>query len=177
MSIEGANLRLYRQESKLTLRDVSERTGLNITHLSHLELGKIRMSVDVLRQIAKGLELSPADLLGVVPQVMWETCPACDGRGMVKHERKATERGEGREGLERAVCEAAVGFGRASAAHEANLESKGEEHEDTAWTRGRMEDARRRLEHATEEYESYCLEKYERENAEHYGKLAAEARG
>ncbi len=85
MSIEGENVRRYRQESKLTLREVHERTGLNVSHLSYLENGKRRMSVDVLRKLAKGLEVSPADLLGAVPQVMWETCPTCDGRGIVKH--------------------------------------------------------------------------------------------
>ncbi len=81
------------------------------------------------------------------------------------------------EALAHGVCEAAVGLRRASIAHEANLEAKGGQHKDTRWTRGKVKDTRRRLERATDEYEAYHLKKYERENAEHYRKLAAEARG
>lgn len=123
-----------------------------------------------------------AEFLGFRPYTVREKAKAGEIPGRkVGKEWRFSRRGllewlEGPEGLKRAVCEAAVGFGRASSAHQANLESKGEHHEDTVWTGGRMEDARRRLEHATNEYEGYCLKKYERENAEHYRKLAAEGR-
>ncbi len=104
-----------------------------------------------------------AGFLGVNPYTLRRKAKAGEIPGRkVGREWRFSRRGllewlEGPEGLERAVCEAAVGFGRASAAHEANLESKGERHEDTVWTGTRMEDARRRLEHATNEYESHCL--------------------
>ena len=70
MSIEGGNLSFYRSEMGLTLREVSERSGVSVAHLSEIERGVNRMSVDVLRQIAKGLEVSRADVLGVIHQVM-----------------------------------------------------------------------------------------------------------
>jgi transcriptional regulator with XRE-family HTH domain len=85
VSIEGNNLHFYRLDLGLTLREMAERTGVSVSHLSEMERGVNQMSVDVLRRIAKGLEVSPADLLRVIPQVKWETCPACDGRGMVRH--------------------------------------------------------------------------------------------
>ncbi len=81
------------------------------------------------------------------------------------------------ERLLRAVAEAAVGWRRSGIGHSENLRQKGSRHKDTRWTWRKLDAARQRLKHATDEYESYCLEKYERENAEHYAEVAAEARG
>lgn len=84
MSIEGYNLRAYRLEAGLTLREVSERSGTSIAHLSELERGEANMTVNTLRRLGKGLDISLSDLLAVNPPVKWEVCPTCDGRGMVR---------------------------------------------------------------------------------------------
>jgi transcriptional regulator with XRE-family HTH domain len=91
VSVEGANLRFYRLDTGLTLREVSERTGVSISHLSDIERGQSNITVETLKRIGKGLDVSPADLLGVVPQVKWEVCPTCDGRGMVRHPHGAAQ--------------------------------------------------------------------------------------
>ncbi len=81
------------------------------------------------------------------------------------------------ERLLRAVAEAAVGWRRSGIAFAENSRLKGSSHEDTEWAWRKLDAARQRLERATDEYEVYCLDKYGRDNAEHYRKLAAEARG
>ncbi len=91
VSIEGGNLRFYRLDAGLTLREVSAMTGVSVAQLSELERGTSNMTVNTLRRIGKGLGISPADLMGVVPQVKWQTCPICGGRGMVRPESVETD--------------------------------------------------------------------------------------
>jgi transcriptional regulator with XRE-family HTH domain len=62
----GDRLRRARTERDLTLRDVSETSGISIAYLSDLERGVlVNPTLDKLRQLALALEVSLNDLLGV----------------------------------------------------------------------------------------------------------------
>jgi transcriptional regulator with XRE-family HTH domain len=65
----GDRLRRARTDRGLTLRDVSETSGISIAYLSDLERGVlVNPTLDKLRQLALALEVSLNELLGVVDQ-------------------------------------------------------------------------------------------------------------
>lgn len=59
----GTKIREARKEGNLTLRDLSERSGLSVSQLSKLENGKARLTVDVALIIAGVLHVPVASFL------------------------------------------------------------------------------------------------------------------
>lgn len=65
----GDRLRRARMDRDLTLRDVSESSGISIAYLSDLERGKLdNPTLDKLRQLATALQVSLNELLAVDEQ-------------------------------------------------------------------------------------------------------------
>lgn len=60
----GAAIRGYRQRLGLTLRDVSAKTGLAISTLSKLEMGRASLSFEKMVKVSEGLGVEVSDLLG-----------------------------------------------------------------------------------------------------------------
>jgi transcriptional regulator with XRE-family HTH domain len=56
-------IRRLRKQSRMTLRDVSEQTGLTISTLSRLERGRISLSHDKLMRLSKALGVETSQLL------------------------------------------------------------------------------------------------------------------
>lgn len=52
-----------REEKGLTLVDLEVATGIDESYLSKIELGKKNISIVILTKLAKGLGVSPCDLL------------------------------------------------------------------------------------------------------------------
>lgn len=72
----GERLRRARTDRDLTLRDVSEASGISIAYLSDLERGKLdNPTLDKLRQLALALQVSLNELLGVDEQVPQRRLP------------------------------------------------------------------------------------------------------
>ncbi|MER9940037.1 XRE family transcriptional regulator [Mesorhizobium sp. M0088] len=59
----GSKIRDARKERNITLRDLSERSGLSVSQLSKLENGKARLTVDVALMIAGVLHVPVASFL------------------------------------------------------------------------------------------------------------------
>lgn len=59
----GETIRQTRKRQKLTLRDLSERSGLTVSQLSKLENGKQRISVDIALKIAGVLQVPVTSFL------------------------------------------------------------------------------------------------------------------
>lgn len=59
----ATKIRRLRNERKWSQEDLSERTGLHRTYISHIENGKREISVETLCKIAKGFDVDAADLL------------------------------------------------------------------------------------------------------------------
>jgi Helix-turn-helix. len=60
----GDRIKEQRKEKKLTLRKLSERSGISISYLSDIEQNRRRPSLDRLTDIALGLGVSVSYLLG-----------------------------------------------------------------------------------------------------------------
>lgn len=70
----GERLRQLRNGLKMTLLDVGEKTQLSVSHLSDIERGRTRPSLDTLEVLAACYGISLADLMaGVSP-----TAVSCD---------------------------------------------------------------------------------------------------
>lgn len=54
----GGRIATLRKEQNLTIRDLAERTGINISNLSSIENGKMGASIDTLSRIAHALGTS-----------------------------------------------------------------------------------------------------------------------
>jgi transcriptional regulator with XRE-family HTH domain len=65
----GERVRRIRQQKGLTLRAVELRARVSATHVSEIERGKTSPTVGVMRRIAAGLGVSPAELLDVPPEM------------------------------------------------------------------------------------------------------------
>jgi transcriptional regulator with XRE-family HTH domain len=62
----GQRLRRARTDRGLTLRDISERSGISITYLSDLERGVlVNPTLDTLKKVAEALDVSLNELLGI----------------------------------------------------------------------------------------------------------------
>ncbi len=57
------NLKIIRKNKGLTLRKLSELSGIDNSHIAKIENGKTRLNSDSLRILAKALEVSPEDLI------------------------------------------------------------------------------------------------------------------
>jgi transcriptional regulator with XRE-family HTH domain len=56
--LPGTNIRRYRTEQKLSLRELGERAGVSASLLSQVENGRIDPSISSLRRIAEALDVS-----------------------------------------------------------------------------------------------------------------------
>lgn len=62
--LDGENpIRVWRQHRKFTLQHLADQAGISKSYLSQLELGKRSGSTEVLRQLAKALDVSLDDLV------------------------------------------------------------------------------------------------------------------
>lgn len=59
----GQNLRIYRIKNALSQKELSVSTGLSVSHISHLENGTARVSIDSLLSLCHALGVSPGRLL------------------------------------------------------------------------------------------------------------------
>lgn len=59
----GEKLKAHRQERKLSIKALSEKTGIHSTYLHRIEKGERRPSATVLRELAEPLGFSEAELL------------------------------------------------------------------------------------------------------------------
>jgi len=58
-------LREVRKSKKLTQQELAEKSGLHLTYVGHLELGKYHPTVFVMWKIAKALDVSMNELTNV----------------------------------------------------------------------------------------------------------------
>jgi len=65
----GERVRMLREQSGFTLRQLAEKVGVGNSFLSELERGKTGVSKPVLAQIASAFNISPDELLGETPVV------------------------------------------------------------------------------------------------------------
>ncbi len=81
----GLNIADFRHDRGMVLHDLSEASGVSVSYLSEIEReGGERVGVDVLRRIAKGLDVGVVDLLDETHTHAWRTCGACGGRGVLR---------------------------------------------------------------------------------------------
>lgn len=59
----GHIVRRARQTSNLSLRQVSERTGISVAHLSEFERGIKEMSSELFQALCSGLELKQSEIM------------------------------------------------------------------------------------------------------------------
>ena len=59
----GQRVRKYRKAKGLSQDMLAERTGISVTHMSHIETGNTKMSLQVLVQLSAALEVSTDDIL------------------------------------------------------------------------------------------------------------------
>ena len=59
----GQRVRKYRKAKCLSQNMLAERTGISVTHMSHIETGNTKMSLQVLAQLSEALEVSTDDIL------------------------------------------------------------------------------------------------------------------
>lgn len=62
-SAMGHTARIIRQQKSLTLRQLSSRSGISLTHLSEFERGIKEMSSELLSSLASGLQIQQSDLI------------------------------------------------------------------------------------------------------------------
>lgn len=60
----GAHLRRLREKKKMTLRQLSEYSGIDNSRLSKIEQGKINITLLTLIELSIMLDASPATILG-----------------------------------------------------------------------------------------------------------------
>ena len=81
----GLAIRALRKKLGLTLQEVSERTGLAISTISKLEMGRIALSYEKLSVVSKGLGIDLSELLGLVAdEAETGDTPAVPGRRIVQ---------------------------------------------------------------------------------------------
>lgn len=59
----GQRIRKYRKAQRLSQELLSEKVGISVTHMSHIETGNTKLSLPVLVQLASALEVRTDDLL------------------------------------------------------------------------------------------------------------------
>jgi transcriptional regulator with XRE-family HTH domain len=59
----GQRLTQLREERQLSIPELAERAGLDATHLGRIEAGEVNLLVSTVFKLAKGLGVSPAELL------------------------------------------------------------------------------------------------------------------
>lgn len=71
--VYGVVLRDYRGETGMTMRKLSRRTGISISHISDVERGKKEASSEILEDICGGLGLNTLDLLEMAATELGKT--------------------------------------------------------------------------------------------------------
>ena len=64
----GERVRALRKERLMTLAEVAERSGLTAVYLCDIENGKRDPCYSAIERVARGLDMSVAELFGVVPR-------------------------------------------------------------------------------------------------------------
>lgn len=59
----GARIRLLREQQRLTLQELAFRAGVDPSHLGQIERGSRDLRLRTVARIAKGLGITPAQLL------------------------------------------------------------------------------------------------------------------
>ncbi|WP_062090140.1 helix-turn-helix domain-containing protein [Caballeronia udeis] len=81
----GQAVRALRNKLGLTLQEVSERTGLAVSTISKLEMGRASMSYEKLSLMSSGLGINMSELLGLLADsVETEAAPSVPGRRIVQ---------------------------------------------------------------------------------------------
>ncbi len=63
LKLLGLNIKNYRKSADLTQAKLAEKTNLSTVHISHIESGLVKMSVETLVKICNVLKATPNDLL------------------------------------------------------------------------------------------------------------------
>jgi len=63
LKLLGLNIKNSRKNIKLTQAQLAEMTNLSTVHISHIEGGSVKMSVDALINICNALNITPNDVL------------------------------------------------------------------------------------------------------------------
>lgn len=63
LKLLGLNIKNSRKNIKLTQAQLAEMTNLSTVHISHIEGGSVKMSVDSLINICNALKITPNDIL------------------------------------------------------------------------------------------------------------------
>lgn len=63
----GQRIRKYRKAHNLSQEQLSEKIGISVTHMSHIETGNTKLSLPVLVDIAKTLDVHTDDLIFDTP--------------------------------------------------------------------------------------------------------------
>lgn len=64
LKLLGLNIKNSRKNMKLTQAQLAEKTNLSTVHISHIEGGSVKMSVDTLINICNALKTTPNDIFG-----------------------------------------------------------------------------------------------------------------
>jgi transcriptional regulator with XRE-family HTH domain len=91
----GDYLREQRQSAKLSLRQLAELAGVSNPYLSQIERGLKRPSVEILQQLAKGLEVSAESLYvhaGILDERREHGTGAIDTRSAINADHGLTDR-------------------------------------------------------------------------------------
>ena len=83
----GQKIRQYRKALGLSQEQVAEQIGISVTHMSHIETGNTKLSLQVLVDIAKILNVQTDDLLfdskndkTIAIQEIAESLETCDAQ-------------------------------------------------------------------------------------------------
>lgn len=82
----GQNIRTLRRQSGMTQAAIAEKTGVSTDHISHVEIGSGTISLPLLIEICKLLEVTPNDILAgeYTPDSLEETAYLQEGSFTVK---------------------------------------------------------------------------------------------
>ncbi len=59
----GQKIREFRKKNAISQEQLAEKVGISVTHMSHIETGNTKLSLPVLVEIARVLEIKTDDLL------------------------------------------------------------------------------------------------------------------
>ncbi|MCD8357270.1 MAG: helix-turn-helix domain-containing protein [Clostridia bacterium] len=59
----GQRIRKYRKAKRMSQETLAEKTDISVTHMSHIETGNTKLSLQVFADLARALDISADDLL------------------------------------------------------------------------------------------------------------------
>ena len=68
----GQQIRKYRKAHRMSQEQLAEIVGISVTHMSHIETGNTKLSLQVFTNIAKALQISTDNLLSQTPPIRKE---------------------------------------------------------------------------------------------------------